>query len=150
MKSRFVFSVFVIVLALSVPSCGQRSSNADKVNETLNNDFGDLGEGAILKFDTLHHGFGVLQSGEEVACRFAFTNTGTAPLLIREVKAGCGCTNVKYPQQPVKPGDSGAVEITYNTRGKNGLQNQKVVVLSNGEEPSIILSITAQVEQVIN
>ena len=148
MKRSLVFGTLVIVLYLLMPSCGQRTASSDAAGESEADEsaFADLGEGAILTFDKLVHAFGELGSGEEVACRFGFTNTGTAPLLIREVKAGCGCTNVKYPQKPVKPGDSGSVEITFNTRGRNGHQHQNVVVLSNAEEQSIVLSITAHVK----
>ncbi len=148
MKRSFIIGALIIVWAFSLPFCGQRAASSDEAVErgAVNTELGDLGEGAILKFDTLHHAFGELKSGEEVACRFGFTNTGTAPLLIRDVKAGCGCTNVQYPQKPVKPGESGSVEITFNTRGKNGHQHQNAVVLSNAEEPSIVLSITAQVQ----
>lgn len=148
MKLKFFSGLFWSVFVLLFMACGQRQA-ADSYSdeqEVFSGDVGDLGKGAILKFDTLHHGFGDLQSGEEVACRFAFTNTGTAPLLIQDVKAGCGCTNVEYPRQPLKPGEKGVVELTYNTSGKRGIQQQNVVVLSNAEEPSIVLSITAQVE----
>lgn len=148
MSFKFLFASCFIIGALIITACGQRSASSDATNVSgsVEDDYADLGEGAILTFDTLHHAFGELKSGEEVACRFGFTNTGTAPLLIRDVKAGCGCTNVQYPQKPVKPGESGSVEITFNSRGRNGHQHQNVVVLSNAEEPSILLSITAHVQ----
>jgi hypothetical protein len=148
MNLKVLFGAGLIIGALIMGACGQRSASSDESRESasLEGEYGDLGEGAILKFDTLHHAFGELKSGEEVACRFAFTNTGTAPLLIRDVKAGCGCTNVQFPQKPLKPGESGSVELTFNTSGKRGHQQQNVVVLSNAQEPSILLSITAQVQ----
>lgn len=147
MKSGSFLGVFIIVLGLWLSSCGQQTSSSTALDDrpAASADLGDLGEGAILKFDTLQHDFGVIPGGEEVACRFGFTNTGSAPLLISDVKAGCGCTNVMYPKQPVQPGDRGAVEVTFNTRGRNGNQRKNVVVISNGVEQSILLSFTAQI-----
>lgn len=145
MNLKFLMGTVFIMGALMFGSCGQRSASSESAS-IAESVVDNLGEGAVLKFDTLHHSFGELQSGEEVACRFGFTNTGSAPLLIRDVKAGCGCTNVQFPQKPIKPGESGSVELTFNTRGKSGHQVQNVIVLSNATEPSLLLSITAQVK----
>jgi hypothetical protein len=120
MKMKFFLSLSWSLFILVFLSCGQKNGGDSASNEHVDfsGDVRDLGEGAILRFDTLHHAFGDLKSGEEVACRFAFTNTGVAPLLIQDVKAGCGCTNVIYPKQLINPGEEGVVELTFNTAGK--------------------------------
>jgi hypothetical protein len=107
---------------------------------------GGIQESTKIVFVNELHDFGNLKSGESVACSFKFTNEGKNPLLISDVKAGCGCTNVKYPLKPVEPGKGGTIEIKYNTRGKNGHQRQMVTVFSNGSEEPVILVIRANVQ----
>lgn len=92
------------------------------------------------------HDFGDLKNDESVACSFKFTNEGKKPLLIRDVTAGCGCTNVKYPLKPVGAGKSGTIDVSYNTRGKHGHQRQMINVYSNGSEEPVMLVIRANVQ----
>ncbi|ASB50870.1 DUF1573 domain-containing protein [Alkalitalea saponilacus] len=102
-------------------------------------------EKTILVPDKTEHDFGDLTSGEEVAAIFGFTNNGNAPLIIEDIKAGCGCTNLKYPRHPIPPGERGSIEVTFDTRGRHGNQRQAVRVYSNGSEESILLVIRANV-----
>lgn len=106
---------------------------------------GGVQDSTIIVFTKNVHDFGELKSGESVGCNFNFTNEGKKPLLIQNVTAGCGCTNVKYPLKPVAPGKSGFIEVTYNTRGKQGHQRQVITVFSNGSEHPETLIIRANV-----
>ncbi|RDI13093.1 DUF1573 domain-containing protein [Flavobacterium sp. AG291] len=45
---------------------------------------------------------------------FEFTNTGDAPLIIKDVKSSCGCTVPSWPKEPIAPGKSGKIEVKYN------------------------------------
>ena len=48
---------------------------------------------AQIKFDTLQHNFGTFSENSPVQeCVFTFTNIGTAPLVINQAVASCGCT----------------------------------------------------------
>ncbi len=102
-------------------------------------------EDTDIKFNELHHQFGTLTEGETVGCFFTFTNTGTAPLLITKVTPGCGCTTAKYTQKPVLPGESGEVEIRFDTRGFSGKQYKVIKVEANIPKKEIDLVISAQV-----
>lgn len=53
-----------------------------------------------------------------VSCTFTFTNVGDAPLVIHQAVASCGCTVPEYTQEPVMPGKTGTIKITYNGTGK--------------------------------
>ena len=60
------------------------------------------------------HDFGnVRQDGGNVSHVFEFTNTGDKPLVIIDAKASCGCTQPKYPQEPIKPGERGSIRVTF-------------------------------------
>ena len=74
---------------------------------------------AQITFDTLTVNMGVF--GEDDAVRhgkFVFTNTGTAPLVIQNVMASCGCTTPSYPRVAIQPGEKGAIEVTYDGEGR--------------------------------
>jgi hypothetical protein len=45
---------------------------------------------------------------------FEFTNTGDAPLIIKDVKSTCGCTVPTKPKDPILPGQTGKIEVKYN------------------------------------
>ena len=89
---------------------------------------------AEIKFDTLRHNFGTFSKKEPIVkYSFAFTNTGTAPLIIHQAFATCGCTVPVWPRKPIKPGEKGEIEVTYNGTDKFPGHFQKTVTIrSNG------------------
>ncbi len=98
-----------------------------------------------IKFDKLIHNFGQLNQGETVGCYFDFTNTGEAPLIINNVKPGCGCTTVNYPQKPILPGKKGEIEVRFDTSGFSGNQYKVIRVDANIKQKSKELALTANV-----
>jgi hypothetical protein len=136
----FVFISSIFIFALN-GSCVKNAGSNTNVQRLQNS-----GDSTVIYFEKKLHDFGLVGSDEEIACRFGFSNTGDAPLIIQDVVAGCGCTDVKYPTEPVRPGVFGAIEVTFNTRGKNGHQRQVVKVISNGSVMPTELIIRAQIK----
>src|SRR4051812_8640087 len=60
------------------------------------------------------HDFGEIPQGKPVSVEFSFTNTGDAALLITDVKTSCGCTAPDYPKEPIAPGKTSTIKVTYN------------------------------------
>ena len=74
---------------------------------------------AEIKFDKTTHDFGTFsESSPKVTCTFKFTNTGDDLLIIHQAVASCGCTVPSYTKEPIKPGESGEIKVTYNGAGK--------------------------------
>jgi len=48
--------------------------------------------------------FGKIKKGDKVEHVYEITNTGTNPLVISEVKPGCGCTVPDFTKEPILPG----------------------------------------------
>ena len=82
--------------------------------------------------DTLHD-FGTLQQGETGAFDFEFVNNGKTPLVISDAHASCGCTVANYPKDPVAPGKTGVIKVTYNSAGKSGHQEKSIVIHTNAK-----------------
>lgn len=79
---------------------------------------------------------------------FTFTNEGNAPLVIHQAIASCGCTVPSYPRMPVKPGEKGKIEVTYNGSGKNpGRFKKSITVRTNSKKPMARIYITGVMEQ---
>ena len=75
--------------------------------------------------------FGKVTDGEKVLISFQFKNTGTNPLVISEVTAGCGCTVPEKPEAPIAPGETGIIKAEFNSSGKVGQVSKNVNVTCN-------------------
>src|SRR5688572_5343578 len=75
---------------------------------------------AEFRFEKEVHDFGSIKEGEQATYTFKFTNIGKEPLVISNVQASCGCTTPNWTKEPVKPGESGTVIATYNSKGRPG------------------------------
>ena len=90
--------------------------------------------------------FGVFQEKDgKVHCTMRVMNTGTEPLLIVKAQAACGCTGITYPQEPIQPGDTATVDITYNPSGRPGQFNKQVIIFTNTVPKRSVLEITGNV-----
>lgn len=98
---------------------------------------------AELKFDKLVHNFGTFPENDAlVKCTFTFTNVGTAPLIIHQAIASCGCTVPVYTKTPVKPGEKGQIDVTYNGAGRfPGRFKKSITVRCNGKQEMVRLFI---------
>lgn len=89
---------------------------------------------AEIKFDAVSHNFGEFSKQNPiVSTRFTFTNVGEQDLVINQAVASCGCTVPKYTKEPIKPGQKGEINVTYNGTGKAlGHFKKSITVRTNG------------------
>ena len=103
---------------------------------------------AEVTFDTLRYDFGKFSKSEPVVhCSFPFTNTGTAPLIIHQAFASCGCTIPTYTKEPIKPGDKGVFDVTYDGTDKfPGHFTKTITIRSNAVNEVVRLTIEGTME----
>lgn len=101
----------------------------------------------VIKFKNEGHDFGKIEEGVQATHTFEFTNTGTAPVVISNAQASCGCTTPDWTKDPVMPGKTGKVTASFNSQGRPGNFSKTVTVISNSETPQIVLSIKGEVNQ---
>jgi len=99
-----------------------------------------------IKFEETTHKFGTIKTGDKVSHKFKFTNTGNAPLVIKNVDVSCGCTFPSYPFLPIKPGEEGEIDVTFNSEHKIGRQKPTVTVITNGRPRTLKLYMEGFVE----
>ncbi len=102
---------------------------------------------ANMSFDFSVHDFGKIKEADgPVTVNFAFTNTGSQPLIIQQVRASCGCTSPNWSKEPVLPGKKGFVSATYNPKNRPGPFSKTITVTSNATTPTVVLTIKGDVE----
>ena len=89
---------------------------------------------AKIQFDKSEYNFGSFPETSPVQkCTFTFTNSGDKPLVINQAIASCGCTVPSYPKAPIKPGQKGTIEVTYNGKTKfTGHFKKAITIYTNG------------------
>ena len=99
----------------------------------------------VIKFKSESHDFNKIEEGVQATHTFEFTNTGTAPVVISNAQASCGCTTPDWTKEPVMPGKTGKVTASFNSQGRPGNFSKTVTVISNSETPQIVLTIKGDV-----
>jgi len=89
--------------------------------------------------------FDTIYAGDVVEHDFRFKNTGSKPLIIKNVSSTCGCTVPSFPKEPVKPGAESILKVVFNSAGKSGNQVKPIFVTANTMPDHFQLKITAEV-----
>ena len=118
------------------------SENRDAANTPPSN-----APSTTVKFDELDHNFGTIKQHTTNDYVFKFTNTGNNPLIINSALGSCGCTVPKYPKEPVAPGESAEIAVTYKPGTQIGSQKKSITVTANTEPATTYLVIAAEVEE---
>ena len=146
LSSFLLFSVFLVAGCNQGNRYGKETIPADMVNNP-NSASGNSDRSSLpaIKYDDLEHDFGRIIEGETVSYSFTFKNTGKSDLLIADVSTSCGCTVPSFPKTPIRPGESGAIKIAFNSNGKRGFQNKNIVIVANTQPNTTVIRIKAQV-----
>lgn len=146
MKKRFI-PVVTIVLLFAVSSCKENASA--KITEADVTQAKEISEAServpVLEFDKVEHDFGVINEGEKVTTEFIVKNTGNADLVIVNAVGSCGCTVPDYKKDPIKPGESAPMQVTFDSNGKPGQQQKTVTLTTNTLAGKEICTIKANV-----
>ncbi|MDD3876465.1 MAG: DUF1573 domain-containing protein [Bacteroidales bacterium] len=111
---------------------------------------------ALLKFDKENHNFGKVYIDDvpEGKVDIGFTNAGTQPLVLSNVRGCCGTRIIDWPKHPILPGQSGTVKIEFEIQPRVQTISRTVTILSNSKNSPdifrIIGEITDEQPQIIN
>ena len=103
-------------------------------------------KGPGIKFEFLEYDYGPIYQGADGSSEFKFKNTGDEPLILTSVRSSCGCTVPSWPKDPILPGQSASIKVTYDTK-RVGTISKQISVVSNAAEPNLTLSIKGTVLQ---
>lgn len=101
--------------------------------------------GPEIQFAKTVHDYGNVPYNGNGECEFAFTNTGNEPLILQKPQSSCGCTVPTWPKEPILPGESQVIKVTYKTN-RPGVINKTVTVTSNAKKNhNVVLRIKGTV-----
>lgn len=85
----------------------------------------------ITFIDSVTFEFDTIMQDDKVEHTFRLVNSGDKNLIITRAFGSCGCTVPEYPKDPVKPGDTASIHVTFNSAGKKGEQHKNVTLVCN-------------------
>ncbi len=93
------------------------------------------------------HDFGEIKEADgKVSHTFVVKNDGNAPLVITRVIASCGCTSPDWTKEPIAPGQTGEVKVTFDPKNRPGPFAKTVSIYSNGKTGSYVVTIRGDVK----
>ncbi len=116
---------------------------------SLSNVGNDNENQATFKFTEEEFNFGTIMQGDQVKHDFQFTNTGKEPLIISNAAGSCGCTVPEWPKEPIAPGAKSVIKVTFNSAGKQGVQDKTVTLQSNGTPNPMVIHLKGNVDKPI-
>lgn len=99
----------------------------------------------VFSFDREFHDFGQIEQGVKAETVFTFTNTGDSPLIITSARGSCGCTVPDWPSEPIAPGETGEIAVSFDSKGRQGKQQKSVTIVANTTPNTKVLQITSEV-----
>ena len=76
--------------------------------------------------------FGKIPQGKPVTHTFEFVNKGKLPFSLNNVQASCGCTTPVWNKDIIQPGDTGKIEVGYNSAAEGVFDRSISIVYNNG------------------
>lgn len=105
----------------------------------------EIVQGAAIEFQEDVHDYGDVPFEGNGTFTFVFKNTGTEALLITDAKGSCGCTVPTWSKEPIAPGQSGSIDVTYDTKRVGGIAKSVTVTSNAVNTPIKVLRITGNV-----
>ena len=107
--------------------------------EASNDGWADM----VIEEETYY--FGTVEEGDIVKHTFKLKNIGTGDLIISEATASCGCTRPDYPFLPIGPQETGEINVSFNSKGRVGMQRKSVKIFSNSSPKVKLVYIEGKV-----
>lgn len=151
-KNLTMKNVLVLIAAsLLIASCNQHDAKSAAPQSSSAATAAPSGDPSVFTtiqwIDSAQQDLGTIKEGLTPEITWRFRNTGNKPLVIENASASCGCTVAEKPQEPILPGEEGAIKAKFTSEGRPGPSNKQVVVTANTEQKQHILGFTVVVEK---
>lgn len=135
------------ILALSVVSCKEAAAEKFVENnaETIQVPAVNTEDLPVVSLDKEVLDLGDLKMGQVGEGSVVITNTGKTDLVIYSAQGSCGCTIPETPKEPIKPGQSYEMKVTFDSAGKPGLQQKSVTLTTNTAQGREVFTVKSQV-----
>ena len=101
---------------------------------------------AEIQFEKMDHNFGrIKEEAGPAVFSFKFTNSGKVPLIIQGVEASCGCTTPEWSREPILPGKTGLIKVSYDPTQRPGAFAKSITINANVPKSTRVLTISGEV-----
>ncbi|MCO4291482.1 DUF1573 domain-containing protein [Solitalea sp. MAHUQ-68] len=138
-------TILILVVAAFAVACNKGSKNHAPSSDLFAKI--DSSQLTVIKFDEDKFDFGKITEGEVVEHSFKFVNKGKFPLIIKSAIASCGCTVPSKPDEPIAPGATGVIDVKFNSKGKQGLQDKHITIFANTNPTVSTLELVGEVQE---
>jgi hypothetical protein len=140
MMSRFIFAAAIIFAFFA--ACRQGEKKANPADTAL-----DPAMVTSIQWLDSTLDKGTVTEGEKVEVAYRFKNSGSKPLVIKDVRPSCGCTVAEKPEKPIAPGEEGIIKGVFNSTNKVGTNNKTIHVVANTQPDISTLKFTVVVNK---
>ena len=102
--------------------------------------------GPKIEFKSNVVDYGEIIKGSDGIRIFTFINSGDMPLEITKVYSSCGCTIPKKPEAPIAPGETGEIQVKYDTNRVGPIRKTITVNSNAAGTPIVSLKIKGTVQ----
>ena len=123
-------TIITALLFITAGFTGCITDPNEEIREKVKNDKDFV---TMVEWPVIEKNLGTIEEGQKMEVIFEYKNTGTKPLVIKNVHATCGCTVPEIPKEPVMPGKSGYIKAIFNSDGRAGENHKSITVYSNSK-----------------
>lgn len=131
MKRLFILSAIVF----SLYACNESDSKASLSTGVMTEEqkAGALSDTAsftsIQWLDSTYQDLGKVKKGQVVEISWRLKNTGNKPLIIQNVRPGCGCTVADKPEEPIAPGRESVIKGKFDSDKQSEGEHRKMIAV---------------------
>jgi len=129
MKKISMILSLLFVMSMSVNWAGAQSPSV-KAAAT--------GADAAITMVKEKYDIGKVTQGSPVTFYMEFVNQTKKPLVVKNVMAGCGCTVPEKPTEPIMPGKTGKIKVSYTAPSAGPVNKDVEIYLAGYNEPKIV------------
>lgn len=135
------------LLVTTLIACNEKGSSkiTEQDMKTVEAEKALAGKFPKIELDKVEHDFGKINEGDVVETEFIVKNIGEVDLIIADAKGSCGCTVPEPPKEPIAPGQSAPIKVSFDSNGKPGQQSKTVTLTTNTETGNETFTIKADV-----
>jgi hypothetical protein len=140
----FAFSGMLFFANQVLAQTTATTSNVNATTTTVNKVVAPNPNAPVAKYESTVIDMGEIPQNIPKTVEFKLTNNGKEPLLISTAKASCGCTNLKYSNEPILAGKTASISATYNAAAMGGF-SKTITVTTNADPNPVVLSFKGTV-----
>ena len=87
--------------------------------------------GPDIRFKKYTYYFRKIKPGKKLTFKFKFINKGNEPLVIKNIRASCGCIVSQLSKRIYLPKEKGEIKVEFDTKGRIGWQKEYIYLQTN-------------------